>query len=1845
MARFPGGRTPGLVLMAAACLSAASALAADMKAEPKFRIGRMSAPAVDGLVEEREWARACEATHFLKLGGDMAFCGEARLWFGRDADNFYFASVCESNPDGGIVRGTAARNGNTEVLRDDSFEFTWVPDMSAARPDVYHLMVNANGAYFGEGQRKGQMLAWGPKGMKTASRVVDGRWHFELSIPLSTIGFDGCPGAEHGVRMCRTWKRVGSEWGAVTCFSPYVHAFFSAAACPRVVFDDAAPVVQLKELGGGEADTEYPLVFLVENTACSTQTYNVALSIRPKNSQGLLVDETLSLAPGERRVYRRKGPVQGDERADARLLVSSAGGDRTYYLREFSFRPKPPRPKWMKAGGDGGLSFQFAYFPTPSLAHVQSDVSEVVKRHGVKSMRFRILTKAGEEICARDASPGPKGVVDITFPVPDLAQLTRRSGSGEYVAELSAACPACPVARLEFQRNVFEWEGNGIGLSDVVVEPFTPLRRESARLDGEDVEKVSVVLRDHFVDPKSGLWKQVVAAGKPLLARPMRLVTASGARLEDPRLSASAAWDYDGMMEWRLTLRPGRYEPFSLEIPIRAERAPLMHACTDGLRFNYAGEVPAGGGVVWDGSKAPRNSIVGDYVPYVWVGGPLRGISAFGENDRGWEVDSENAHCQEVVREADGTVVLRLNLVQRSVDVAEARTIRIGFQATPVKPMLENWREVPAGELVGCCLYWGGYEDSHAVCPYDEKTTFWEKMAETRRTGVVDGGYLEAYCRNWPSGADPSSNVHSQRCQRASAHFRAGMNVMRRCFADPAKETVWYTNGRGVHYGLKPGATFADEWSRLPFLKRPFGVRSMAAYDLDPVASYRDYAAWWWAKAFQTGAMDHLYWDDVFCQSNYDVETTDAYRLPDGSIQPASGIFNMRALIRRGAMTAAECGKKPTGNWIHMTNTAMAPVSAFAGVHYDWEDPGSTAPFQERYSRAYMQACTIGRQFGNRVVLMGYFAPTTPERREWLRRTGVGPTLTHEAKWYIPEKVAAALDAFGYRRPGAGVRVWNYWDEDVPFPLAIDGLEWSALAMSNGKGEAMAVVCNYENRAATARVRPDCVALRTADRFRAFDAETSAELEVSGGTISVTIAPYDFVVIRMRGDIGRDGPASDFELQAAEFSRYHRAVTGRDPAPGILSFAVDPGVSKSGCDAYRVVSEGAGARITGSNMRSVWYGLYDLLWRRAGCRWFWDGDVVPRRDRIDLSGLDVHEESRFEYRAIRYFAHRGLTRFQAEHWGPDDWRREIDWCLKRRLNCIMPRIGMDDTWQRAFPEIVPYPDPRRRIRANGRGYDNRDLFWPLEYRGKLRKTFTDYAFARGLQIPTDFGTMTHWYSRTPQEFLDAKSPPFLPQANRQYNEDTGLVWDIFQGEWLADYWRLTKAFVDAGYGKTDLLHTIGLGERLCYSDRAKNLKMKKDVLALLFALAGRECPDSRILLAGWDFYSAWNSAEVRSLVPSLDPGKVVVWDYEGDAVGGWDYEFQRPKGNFTEWGLIGRFPYTFGIFLAYENALDIRANYPLIEARQRLAENDPMCRGYIFWPESSHTDTFLLRYFTANAWKGGLSAESLLPGFCQDRYGAQAPAFEAIWRKTTPVGALSGWGGNYGSFLTKCLLDPYEDNLWRKPLTDMVCALKAAPGIFRELAGIKWQDDFARRDSVDLARTVLDRLIEARRVGLVQCYKDWCRYPVVKDGLLRSRAENYLLLVREMTRLLAMHTDFSLAESYDRLNAVEPVANPNFEHVLVDNSVNGYCRSHQYEAAAFWYEPLAEALVKAVLAKVAAGDRTPLDQRPLRAFGEDCHERLLTRPLGEMRPAVPRTQEGFAAAMLRLSSAAGLETP
>ena len=46
------------------------------------------------------------------------------------------------------------------------------------------------------------------------------------------------------------------------------------------------------------------------------------------------------------------------------------------------------------------------------------------------------------------------------------------------------------------------------------------------------------------------------------------------------------------------------------------------------------------------------------------------------------------------------------------------------------------------------------------------------------------------------------------------------------------------------------------------------------------------------------------------------------------------------------------------------------------------------------------------------------------------------------------------------------------------------------------------------------------------------------------------------------------------DLPRAEFAKYYRQIVGRDAPEGLVEFAIDPKVSKSGRDAYRIASGG-----------------------------------------------------------------------------------------------------------------------------------------------------------------------------------------------------------------------------------------------------------------------------------------------------------------------------------------------------------------------------------------------------------------------------------------------------------------------------------------------------------------------------------------------------------------------------------------------------------------------------------------------------------------------------------------------
>ena len=671
-----------------------------------------------------------------------------------------------------------------------------------------------------------------------------------------------------------------------------------------------------------------------------------------------------------------------------------------------------------------------------------------------------------------------------------------------------------------------------------------------------------------------------------------------------------------------------------------------------------------------------------------------------------------------------------------------------------------------------------------------------------------------------------------------------------------------------------------------------------------------------------------------------------------------------------------------------------------------------------------------------------------------------------------------------------------------------------------------------------------------------------------------------------------------------------------------------------GTDDYCIRSYKNGERnaliLAGGRGRSTLYAIYDYFERFLGCHYFWDGDIIPHAENIPVEDIEITESPRFEYRGLRYFAHRGLKRFQAEHWSFEDWKREIDWMVKKRLNFFMLRIGMDDVWQRAFPDDVPYPEKFRKTEEEySIGYDDRADFWALKYRGELREKVLEYARSMDLMYPTDCGTMTHWYSRTPKEFLKRRSPTFAHQADKQYvDSDTGRVWDFTQKENMDNYMKLTETMVNEYEKNTELFHTIGLGERMMYSDRRKNHVAKMIAYRRISQSLRERYPNSKLMLASWDFVGWWSGAEVQSLIKELNAENTIILDYTSDV--------SDPDECFINWGVVGKFPWIFGLFHAYESESELRGAYERSDERLKIAAEDPYCKGMILWPELSHSDPLVLEYLSENAWSPlNKNIEEITAGFCQNRYGVYSEYMNECWQTILPFIKLSDWG-SYSKrkkgdekFVEYCsnwyahqdiwtkfphfLNDQYDNydiiidyytyryNQVRQLSDDIVNALRMLadkPCLFDE--------QFILRDSIDITRTVLGRFMNYLAVQAIK--------EKGNKKCIQEIKRKYLKLMNIMSELLALNDDFSIYTTLKYLESVAPT-NPDYEISLKRNINNTYCTQAAYELVTYVFIDEAESAFDWLMSSET--DRKPDFAKHQQAL----NEKFLSTLLKDMQPA------------------------
>ncbi|MFA6930489.1 MAG: alpha-N-acetylglucosaminidase TIM-barrel domain-containing protein [Lentisphaeria bacterium] len=666
---------------------------------------------------------------------------------------------------------------------------------------------------------------------------------------------------------------------------------------------------------------------------------------------------------------------------------------------------------------------------------------------------------------------------------------------------------------------------------------------------------------------------------------------------------------------------------------------------------------------------------------------------------------------------------------------------------------------------------------------------------------------------------------------------------------------------------------------------------------------------------------------------------------------------------------------------------------------------------------------------------------------------------------------------------------------------------------------------------------------------------------------------------------------------------------------------------RTGTDDYQIQSTLESGRnillLAGGRVRATFYAVYDYFERFASCRYHWDGDDIPHKNSLPIQGIQQKHSFRLPYRGLRYFAHRSLHRFQAEHWDWPEWQREIDWMLKKHFNVFMLRIGLDDIFQKAFPDLVGYPHENKRLdEQQTRSYNDRTAVWGLKYRAQLRRKILRYAQERDLIHPEDFGPITHWYSQTPADFLQKVQPEFLHQSSNNYQGAHSQVWDFRKERNFQNYVQLTRSHI-RHYGRPDMFHMIGLAERQFGSDE-ENLQLKLYTYRRFLFYLRQHWPDAPILLASWDFMCRWNSGQVKELLAELDPRNTIILDYTCDS------GFQ--KNNYLTWGLPGNFPWIFGIFQGLQPQNDLSFDLP--QCRQQLADlqDDTQCQGIVLWSESSHNNPYLLECISCYANTGEILS---LAEFCQYRYSKTlADAMLSLWNDAEENFRLNAWvfdkerpvhgifHNHFNLISTLSSLDKRQTPEILEKEYGRILQTEALPAdFFPRIAGLldelqKTPDEKVLRDLFDFCRTALMNLISRELACLQTQLAKWHKEENSGDGIDPQRLVQWISILGEV---LALHPDYSIYESMQMLARRHPT-HPETEDILKGNAENAYCRSFIAEFYPAIYQPEAKFYCQWLQNKLQKQDRSPAVKEEFEAAAAKIREQFYATPLAHYAP-------------------------
>jgi hypothetical protein len=1103
----------------------------------EFRVPLMKqAPTIDGNIDPAEWATAAGLDGLVRQTELKLEPRRVKCFVGATETTIYVAIQSQLPDEGQLL--TRVDSDSLKVAYDDSLEVYICPAPNSNDKVDYQFIENSAGKcgynihLSGNAQ---ETPSWSGN-WKHANGLHDGWWHFECAIPIESMGTvtkgrkttDGV----WAINATRNWR---PDWSWTSLGGGYANS-----GLPFVFTSEPAPAVQF----AWKNDPCFPPAegtLTISNPSTKPLQLNAVLQTVRNRMPEMKEEKALTLAPGQSETLKQS-LTENDPTTyyDQLAQVTSSDGTNIYYKRATQWKRSTEKTRWVteKPKESAPVDFRFAYYPSKNKMRVAADISGLPKDAKPSNVTATIRTKADKKVVKTVSFPIDQfkdGRQELVFQLPAI--------EGEFEIALKVEGENAPKneAVQSFERKKFPWEHTQLGTSTKVYPPFTPIVVEG--------KKLSTVLRDHTLNDV-GLLDQVTATSantkisKAILAAPMRYVVKIGgadtpvaakpmkvvsAKPDQAVVQGSFAagslnaswkdvWEYDGAVKVDLTIQTTDKTPvteLTLEIPFSNDTAPLIHANSDRIRAPVAEVVPKGSGKVWDATKVACDDYIKNFAPYVYLGSGIRGLCWFAENDKGWGWNPETPNV-EVVRRGD-QVVMVVHLINKPTVLDKPQTLSFGLLAAPVKPPYNGAAKGPNWwryryyrdlyDLLGTDINWLALGDCGSVYPAGQDMYLWQMLAVGNREHISTTDYdaVVAKGRKYfePYGAGVVDHF-VQHCGNLRSRY--------------GEKMVFYYN-RATCQLFPETETFKDEWLLDDYRGLGKGI-SRGEIKTIPSQSFIDYNLYWYVKSFEIGNNQGVYWDNYFICPSFNTEMTDAYRRPDGTIAPASGIWGLRELSKRTFIMENERGMQ-VFTFPHMTSFSCLPMLSFATCQLDWEWKCSEGDVQNRFTREYLQLASDGELSGAWPVALHEQAGQGADQREnqWVQRTFTAVRLVHEldgvggfGKHYpAHEKVAKpVIDILD----SEGLKVYKYWEER-PQPVKATSADFPCIVYSVPGKEAVVVVTSYAGKDDNVSMTVDAKALGFTGGWITVNTETGAAVAATDGRLTFALKMHDMCVLRL----------------------------------------------------------------------------------------------------------------------------------------------------------------------------------------------------------------------------------------------------------------------------------------------------------------------------------------------------------------------------------------------------------------------------------------------------------------------------------------------------------------------------------------------------------------------------------------------------------------------------------------------------------------------------------------------------------------------------------------------------------